>query len=132
MRLFTVLLAFFTLSNMHAQSTPVQSSENAKNPPSFHERVMTPQVLAEIKASEIIKACDLQDKVDISELMRICFEYELDASMEGVKDNPNELEKISAERDDKIKSLLGNQRMAQFESWKSKTTLELQPGNQNP
>jgi len=130
MRLFTLLFAFLSFGSLSAQHASSDTGKD-QNPPSFHDREMTPQVLAEIKTMEIVKACGLTDKVEISELMRIFYEFELDLSMEMVNSNPEKRSEMSQERDNKVKSLLGNQKMALYEKWKTTSLLEANTENRD-
>ena len=69
------------------------------------------------------KICAIDDKADLSELGKACYEYELAMSMEGVRGNETKQEAIEKEWDDAIKSIVGSQKMAAFTNWKQKPKL---------
>lgn len=75
---------------------------------------------AELAAHEIEKICGIDDKLDLSNLGKACYEYELAMSMEGVIGNENKEEAIEKEWDDAIKNIVGTQKMAAFADWKQK------------
>ncbi len=104
--LFALVGATFTLS---AQEAALTSSSTL----SLRDK-------AELAAHEIEKICGIDDKADLSNLGKACYEYELAMSMEGVRGNENKMEAIEKEWDDAIKSIVGSQKMAAFTEWKQK------------
>jgi hypothetical protein len=76
--------------------------------------------MAELQAFEIQKVCGIDDKADMSEVLKACYEFELDNSMESNRGNDQAMIEISERMDEAIRKVLGNQKMAAYQEWKVK------------
>lgn len=75
---------------------------------------------AEIQAFEIMKACEIHDKVDINAVVQACYEFELDLSMESIRNSEEEMTRITERMDNAIRQIVGSQKMAAYNTWKER------------
>ena len=115
MKTTLTFLAFLAFGVCSAQQT-----SNHKNPPSMADQELTIRQMAEIQAFEIQKACGIDDKADMSKVLKACYEFELDASMEANRGNDEAMAKMTKRMDEAIRSVVGNQKMVAYEEWKLK------------
>lgn len=84
------------------------------------ELELTIRQMAEIQAFEIQKVCAIDDKADMSEVLKTCYEFELDASMEAIRGDETAMVEIAERMDEAIRIIVGNHKMVAYRDWKLK------------
>jgi hypothetical protein len=116
MKYITSLLFLATMASATAQNTALNSA-TVSNPPSMQEMSNTPKQNAEFMTMQIQKICGVNDKAELSELLRVCYEYQLDMSMDNVKSNENEMTRAATDLDKAIKKIVGSSKMNTYTEW---------------
>jgi hypothetical protein len=115
MKTLLTIFALLTVGLCTAQQAVKQ-----ENPPSMADQDFSIREMAELQAFEIQKVCGIDDKADMSEVLKACYEFELDNSMESNRGNDQAMIEISERMDEAIRKVLGNQKMAAYQEWKVK------------
>jgi len=103
------IIALFIAIGTYAQKNPVKGvvDNSAKH-------------RSEVMAHTIEKVCAVDDKADMSELLRVCFEYEVAKEMlESKSTNTGKLEKLDEKLDKDLKSVIGNANLNTYKDWKT-------------
>ena len=115
------ILALILIISFPVLSQKAETEEGKQNPRTLNEREWTAQERAEFEAFQVVKACNIDNKEELSELVRVFFEYELDMELSRSSIDLEAIKKMNADLDDEIKGVIGNQRMAAYQDWKGKS-----------
>tara|TARA_B110000196_G_C20652767_1_gene433828 strand:+ start:118 stop:498 length:381 start_codon:yes stop_codon:yes gene_type:complete len=115
MKKILTIFALLTVGMCNAQQTVKED-----NPPSMADQEFSIRERAELQAFEIQKVCSIDDKADMSAVLKACYEFELDLSMEANPDDDQAMTQISERMDAAIREILGNKKMEAYQLWKVK------------
>ncbi|NNE55565.1 MAG: hypothetical protein HKN32_06065 [Flavobacteriales bacterium] len=125
MKLLLSFLLLFVGTTVWSQSNVV---EDPNNPPTYAETKFTPEMKAQIKAMELLQACEIEDRKAASDLMKLFHEFEIDTSMDSAQKSEDQMTSLKEDLDKAVKEIIGNSKMAVYNEWKTKSH-PWEPGN---